>query len=196
MCWSRGFPRQILLLPPTPHLPPVSWTFSHAPCSAHLRTKGSGLILCQIGVRKRGMTWAASIVCTSFLSRVHAALASEVFCPHLTPHVCYLVLPHLLTFDLPLATLLDSLSDLLSTGGLPPSIELLYMLTQLVNPRLGEGYMNECVLMILLLSPPSASPLPLPSPSLSLSPPALSFSPPSFLLLLQVPCPRLPSHST
>jgi len=73
-----------------------------------------------------------------FLSRVHAALASEVFCTNLTPHVCYLVLPHLLTFDLPLATLLDSLSDLLSTGGLPPSMELLYVLTQLVNPRLGS----------------------------------------------------------
>lgn len=75
-----------------------------------------------------------------FLSRVHAALASEVFCTNLTPHVCYLVLPHLLTFDLPLATLLDSISDLLSTGDLPPSMELLYVLTQLVNPRLGEGH--------------------------------------------------------
>lgn len=72
-------------------------------------------------------------------SRLHAALASELFCPQLTPHVCYLVLPHLVTFDFPLAPLLAYLSDVLPTGGLPPSLQLLYSLTQLVNPKLGEG---------------------------------------------------------
>ena len=72
-------------------------------------------------------------------SRLYAALASELFCPQLTPHVCYLVLPHLVTFDFPLMPLLAYLSDVLPTGGLPSSLQLLYSLTQLVNPKLGEG---------------------------------------------------------
>ena len=72
-------------------------------------------------------------------SRLYASLASELFCPQLTPHVCYLVLPHLVTFDFPLTPLLAYLSDVLPTGGLPPSLQLLYSLTQLVNPKLGEG---------------------------------------------------------
>ena len=72
-------------------------------------------------------------------SRLYASLASELFCPQLTPHVCYLVLPHLVTFDFPLTPLLAYLSDVLPTSGLPPSLQLLYSLTQLVNPKLGEG---------------------------------------------------------
>ena len=72
-------------------------------------------------------------------SRLYASLASELFCPQLTPHVCYLVLSHLVTFDFPLTPLLAYLSDVLPTGGLPPSLQLLYSLTQLVNPKLGEG---------------------------------------------------------
>ena len=114
-------------------------------------------------------------------SRLHAALASEIFCPQLTPHVCYLVLPHLMTLDFPLTPLLAYLSDVLPTGGLQPSLQLLYSITQLVNPKLGEEQkqlQTRCVPSLLRSPPPpppSLSPLLLP---FSLSPLFLPFSPP------------------
>ena len=114
-------------------------------------------------------------------SRLHAALASELFCPQLTPHVCYLVLPHLVTFDFPLAPLLAYLSDVLPTGCLPPSLQLLYSLTQLVNPKLGEGQkrvMQFQTRFVLSSYPPPFS--------------LLSYS----VIFPQVPCLQPPSHST
>ena len=105
-------------------------------------------------------------------SRLHAALASEIFCPQLTPHVCYLVLPHLMTLDFPLTPLLAYLSDVLPTGGLQPSLQLLYSITQLVNPKLGEEQkqlQTRCV-PSLLCSPPPPPPSLLPPLTLSSSP--------------------------
>ena len=149
-------------------------------------------------------------------SRLHAALASEIFCPQLTPHVCYLVLPHLMTLDFPLTPLLAYLSDVLPTGGLQPSLQLLYSITQLVNPKLGEEQkqlQTHCV-PSLLRSPPPPPPFPFPSsPSLlpfpsspSLLPfpslPSLPPPPPSTpasshpVIFPQVPCLRPRSHST
>ena len=147
-------------------------------------------------------------------SRLYASLASELFCPQLTPHVCYLVLPHLVTFDFPLTPLLAYLSDVLPTGGLPPSLQLLYSLTQLVNPKLGEGQklVTQFQTHFVLFSYPpplSSSLLPflfsltfplLSYPflfSLTLSSSLLPFSLLSYPVIFpQVPCLQPPSHST
>ena len=112
-------------------------------------------------------------------SRLHAALASEIFCPQLTPHVCYLVLPHLMAFDFPLTPLLAYLSDVLPAGGLQPSLQLLYSITQLVNPKLGE----EQTQFVFFPLAPLPSSLPLPSrPHVPFLPPLTLSSFPRFFV--------------
>ena len=118
-------------------------------------------------------------------SRLHAALASEIFCPQLTPHVCYLVLPHLMAFDFPLTPLLAYLSDVLPAGGLQPSLQLLYSITQLVNPKLGE---EQTQFVFFPLAPLPSSLLPHPPRPI----PASSHP----VIFPQVLCLRPPSHNT
>ena len=67
--------------------------------------------------------------------RLYVAFLTELFSPPLTAHTCYLVLPHIATFDLPLAPLVGALRRV----GVAPSLELLYALLSLGAPGIREG---------------------------------------------------------
>lgn len=71
------------------------------------------------------------------LYSLYVAFASELLSP-LTPHVCYLVLPHLLTFDLPLEGMIHAILGIVERGSVAPTPELLYAILQMVHSRLGE----------------------------------------------------------
>ena len=59
----------------------------------------------------------------------------DLFSRPLTPHLCYIILPHLMTFDLDLARLLESIRGV-ALEGVASSLDLLYALIQLLHSRL------------------------------------------------------------
>ncbi len=73
----------------------------------------------------------------------YEALAREVLARSTSPHLCYLVIPHLVNSDLNLEMLVHSISMGVVSGRVPASLELLYGLLRLVHFRLTSPNMKN-----------------------------------------------------
>lgn len=67
---------------------------------------------------------------------LYPALTRELLCPPLTPHLCHILIPHLLTLELNFELLVNTL--LASQQTPATAMETLYVLLQLVHPRLQD----------------------------------------------------------
>ncbi len=67
---------------------------------------------------------------------LYRPLARELLSPPLTPHTCYIITPHLLKLKLNLGLLIETLLTGVTTGQIAASIEILYVLLQLLHTRL------------------------------------------------------------
>ena len=66
---------------------------------------------------------------------MYKVFALNLFSQPLTPHLCYIILPCLMTFDLDLSCLLEAMRGV-AVEGVASSLELLYSLIQLLHSRL------------------------------------------------------------
>lgn len=74
---------------------------------------------------------------------LYMALAREVFNSPLSPHMCYLVLPHLVLFELNLSSLVTAILRGVANGGVASSLGLLYFLLKLVHVQLGSKVISH-----------------------------------------------------
>ena len=74
---------------------------------------------------------------------LYVTLARDVFNSPLSPHVCYLILPHLMTIDLNLNNLLEALLEGVAIGGVASSLELLYILLRLVHNHIRSKFISQ-----------------------------------------------------
>ncbi len=72
---------------------------------------------------------------TMLATPLYPSLTRELLSPPLTPHLCHIVIPHLLTLELNFELLVDTL--LVSQHDAVP-METLYVVLQLVHPRLHD----------------------------------------------------------
>lgn len=66
---------------------------------------------------------------------LYKVFALDLFSRPLTPHLCYIILPHLMTFNLNLGRLLEAIRGV-AVEGVASSLDLLYTLIQLLHSRL------------------------------------------------------------
>lgn len=66
---------------------------------------------------------------------LYKVFALDLFSRPLTPHLCYIILPHLMTFNLNLGRLLEAIRGV-AVEGVASSLDLLYALIQLLHSRL------------------------------------------------------------
>ncbi len=78
-------------------------------------------------------------ICLPTISRSYPSLASELFCPPLTAHTCYLLLPHLSTLSFTIPSLLLTLTTSLTSGEVAATPALLYTVIHLLHNSLGKS---------------------------------------------------------
>lgn len=75
------------------------------------------------------------LLCLGPERSLYKVFAVDLFSQPLTPHLCYIVLPHLMTFDLDLSHLLAAIKGV-ALEGVASSLDLLYASIQLLHSRL------------------------------------------------------------
>lgn len=75
------------------------------------------------------------LLCLGPERSLYQIFAVDLFSRPLTPHLCYIILPHLMTFDLNLSRLLEAIRDV-ALEGVASSLDLLYASIQLLHSRL------------------------------------------------------------
>ena len=81
---------------------------------------------------------------------LYLSLAQELLAPPLTPHVCYTLIPHLTRLKLNLRCLLETLVGGLTSSQISPTLQLLYVVLQLVHSQLGSESMDQASLTLYL----------------------------------------------
>ena len=79
-------------------------------------------------------------------SIVYESLAKDVLSSAHSAHVTYYILPHLTRSNLNMSALVQAILRGLSSGGVAPSLELLFAVIRLVHPRLTPATSQEQLL--------------------------------------------------
>ena len=77
------------------------------------------------------------LVCLGAEKTLYKVFALDLFSQPLTPHLCYIILPHLMTFELDLGLLLEAIRSV-AVEGVASSLDLLYASIQLLHSRLNS----------------------------------------------------------
>lgn len=75
------------------------------------------------------------LLCLGPEQSLYKVFAVDLFSKPLTPHLCYIVLPHLMTFDLDLSHLMEAIKSV-ALEGVALSLDLLYALVKLLHSQL------------------------------------------------------------